>query len=181
MGVLENSKHEAVVRALLVDPEAVGWRAYRSVYRKCSQRAAETGFTRLMKNPEFASRVAELKGVAAEGAVLRAREVLEALSTLACSNMKDYVGEDDLVLPIPSLSRQQAAAVLECTVEYYTEGRGEDARQVKRVRFKLCDKLRALELLGKHHKLFTDKVEHEAGVTLEQLVLASARSRGHPV
>jgi phage terminase small subunit len=56
------------------------------------------------------------------------------------------------------------------TVDTYVEGRGEGAHEVKRVRFKLCDKLGALRDLGRHHKLFTDKVEHEAGKSLEELL-----------
>ena len=40
------------------------------------------------------------------------------------------------------------------------EGRGENAREVKKVRFKLADKRAALVDLGRHHKLFTDKFEH---------------------
>lgn len=38
------------------------------------------------------------------------------------------------------------------------------------------DKTKALELLGKHFKLFTEKVEHSGGLTLEQLVAEAAES-----
>ena len=40
------------------------------------------------------------------------------------------------------------------------EGRGKNAREVKKVRFKLADKRAALVDLGRHHKLFTNKFEH---------------------
>ena len=63
MPVLSNQRHEGVAQAYIADPEKVGWRAYKSVYPNSSQHAAETGFSRLLlKNAEFASRVAELQG-----------------------------------------------------------------------------------------------------------------------
>ena len=74
--------------------------------------------------------------------------------------MQDYVGEDDVTVPVAALTRDQAAAIQECTVEHYTEGSGASARQVKRIKFKLADKRAALVDLGRHHKLFTDKFEH---------------------
>jgi hypothetical protein len=40
-------------------------------------------------------------------------------------------------------------------------------------KFKQADKIRALELLGKYRKLWTDKAEHAGKVTLEQLVCGS--------
>jgi hypothetical protein len=60
-----------VARALIADPAGVGWRAYKSVYPKCSRHAAETGYTRLSKNADFAARIDELKAAAAEGAAVR--------------------------------------------------------------------------------------------------------------
>ena len=38
-------------------------------------------------------------------------------------------------------------------------GRGEEARDVRRIKFKLHDKLNALEKLGKHVGMFKEKVE----------------------
>lgn len=45
-------------------------------------------------------------------------------------------------------------------------------------KLKFHDKLRALELLGKHLKLFTEKVEHSGNLTLEELVLAANKREG---
>jgi phage terminase small subunit len=163
MTILSNPKHEAVAQAFIADASKVGWRAYKAVYPRASQRAAETQFSRLLKNVEFAGRIAEMQAQAAEGAVLSARQVLEGLSRLASSNMKDYmrVGPDgDPVLDFGNLTDDQAAALCEVTVETFMVGAGKDAREVRRVKFKLADKLGPLVALGRHHKLFTDKHEH---------------------
>jgi phage terminase small subunit len=53
-----------------------------------------------------------------------------------------------------NLSREQATALSEFTVADFKTGRGEDARQVRRVRVKMHDKIRALIALGKHLGLF---------------------------
>jgi hypothetical protein len=58
------------------------------------------------------------------------------------------------------LTREQAAAIQEITLDAYTEGRGEQVREVKRTRFKLADKRGALELLGKHLKLWVERTEN---------------------
>jgi phage terminase small subunit len=176
MPPLCNAKHEAVVQAYIADPAKVGWRAYTSAYPQSSRRAAETAFGRLMKDKAFDARVTELLTEAAQGVVATAREVLEELTKIALANMLDYmkVGPNgDPVLDFSSLTRNQGAVLHEVTVDTYVEGRGDEAREVKRVRFKLCDKLGALRDLGRHHKLFTDKTEIEVGKTLEQLIADS--------
>ena len=77
--------------------------------------------------------------------------------------MLDYmkIGPDgDPVLNFAKLTRNQAAALVEVTVEDFLDGRSEDAREVRKVKFKLADKRGALDLLGKHLGLFRDRVEH---------------------
>lgn len=172
---LANTKHEAVALAYLTDPEHIGWRAYASVYPKCNQHAAETQWSRLLKNVEFAARIAELGTAAAQGAVMSANEVLEELSKLARSNMLDYIGNSGQLLDLSQLTREHAAAVQEVTTQTYTERNGEDSEPVKRVKFKLYDKRAALVDLGKHHVLFTEKHVHEFGGVAERLAAALER------
>jgi phage terminase small subunit len=157
-------------------------RAYKSVYPKSSRRAAETGFGRLLKNAEFSARIAELAEQAAQGAVMAARDVLEELSRIGRANMLDYLraGPDgDPVLDWSRLTRDQAAALIEVTVEDFLDGRGENAREVRRVRFKLASKIDALELLGKHHKLYVERHVYDFGAGIaERLAAAIARVDG---
>jgi hypothetical protein len=130
----------------------------------------------LQKNVEFAARIAELGKKAAQGAVMTAQQVLEELTKLACANMQDFVGDDDVTLSIASLDQNRAAAIQEYTVEHYVEGHGEEAKPVKKIKLKLADKLRALELLGKHYALFTERHVHELGGVAERLAAALARA-----
>jgi len=67
--------------------------------------------------------------------------------------------DGDPYLDFSKLTRDQAAALAEVTVEDFKDGRGEDARNVRKVRFKLADKKGALVDLGRHFGLFREKVE----------------------
>lgn len=164
MPLLTNAKHEAVAQAYIVDPERIGADAYRAIYPKSSKRAAATAWTRLLKNKAFAARLDELLGVIAEKAELTGAEVLEEIRRVAFANMADYMraGPDgDPVLDFSALTREQAACLVEVSVEDFKDGRGDDARDVRRVKFKLADKLGALGMLGKHFGLLKERHLHE--------------------
>jgi phage terminase small subunit len=89
--------------------------------------------------------------------------VLGELAKIGFANMADYmtVGPDGApTLNFKDLTRDQAAALIEITVEEFRDGRT-DAREVRRVKFKLADKKGALVDLGKHLGLFIER--HEIG------------------
>ncbi|MCK0923723.1 terminase small subunit [Acinetobacter pittii] len=89
--------------------------------------------------------------------------VMRELEKIGFSNMLDYItitNEGDPVTDFSTLTRDQAAAISEIVVEEYTEGRGDDARNVKRTKFKLSDKRSALVDMGKHLGMFKDHLVH---------------------
>jgi hypothetical protein len=180
MAALANAKHEEVALAYMGDPRKIGWRAYRKVYSKSSQRAAEAAFSRLLRNAEFSARVAELQAQAAEVAVMAAREVLIELSRIGRANMADFVqafGCGDPVAAVDQLTPEQTAALGEVTVEQFMDGAG--AREVRRIKFKLIAKIPALELLGKHYRLFVERHVRDLGAGVaERLAAAIARVEG---
>jgi phage terminase small subunit len=161
MAVLKNSRHEAFARAIVEGKS--GRDAYQAAGYKSKNRAADANASRLIANDNIAARIAELQKEAAKGAVMTGREVLEELSRLGRANMLDYmrIGPDgDPVLNFAALTRDQAAALVEVTVEDFLDGRGEDVCEVRRVKFKLADKRGALVDLGKLLGLFKERVEH---------------------
>ncbi len=76
------------------------------------------------------SKVAELIGVRVEQAVMRANEVLSELSAIAKADWQDFL----------EIRRDKDGDVIDATL-------------------KLSDKIKSLELLGKYHKLFSDRVD----------------------
>lgn len=160
-----NLKQQRFVAEYLVDKNATQ-SAIRAGY---SAKTAYSQGQRLLKHVEVAELIATKAEKQVEKLDITAERVLRELALLGFANMEDYmrVGSDgDPYLDFSALSRDQAAALQEVTVEDFKEGRGEDARDVRRVKFKLADKRAALVDLGKHLKLFTEKVEHSGEVSL---------------
>jgi hypothetical protein len=82
---------------------------------------------------------------------------VDELARVAFANMLDYIkvtADGGVSVDLSQLERDTAAAILEVVVDTYVDGRGENAKEVKRVRFKLADKRAALVDLGKHLGLF---------------------------
>lgn len=128
-----------------------------------SAKTAYAQASRLLKNVKVAEAVVLGKAALAERAKLSADKVIAELAKIGFANMADYMKatpEGDPYLDFASLTRDQAAALQEVTVDRYIEGHGEDAREVKRVRFKLGDKRAALTDLGRHFGIFNpERVE----------------------
>ncbi len=95
--------------------------------------------------------------------------IVEELAKIGFSNMLDYMraGTDgDPYLDFSNLTREQAAALAEVTVEDFKDGRGEDARDVRRIKFKLHDKKGALVDLAKMLGFMVEKHEHTGEISL---------------
>lgn len=113
-------------------------------------------------NKRFAVEIAQAQAVRSKRTEITQDAVLRELAKIGFSNMLDYVSVTDggdLVPDFSALTRDQAAAIGEVTIEEYTEGRGDDAQNVKRTKFKLSDKRAALVDMGRHLGMFKDKVE----------------------
>jgi phage terminase small subunit len=110
---------------------------------------------------------------------ITAEKVLQELALLGFANMMDYmtITGSDAYVDFSKLTRDQAAAIQEITVDETGGGGGDNKREaVQRTRFKLASKRDSLELLGKHLKLFTDRVEVTGDDALLQR-LAAGRER----
>lgn len=169
------SKQQLFVDEYMIDRNATQ-AAIRAGY---SAATAEQQGSRLLRNVQVKAAVDERVSKMAEKLEISAERVLRELALIGFSNMADYMRpgfEGDPVLDFSNLTRDQAAALAEVTVEDFKDGRGEDARDVRRVKFKLSDKRAALVDLGRHLKLFTDKLEHDVSADLAS-VLQAAKER----
>jgi phage terminase small subunit len=154
-----DTRHAVFAREYVIDLNAT--RA--AIAAGYSKKTAYSAGARLLRNVEVQKLIESLTEKRAAKLDITADRVLGELAKMAFANMDDYIkttATGDAFIDLSKLSRNHAAAIQEITVDEYTEGRGDEARQVKRTRFKLADKRGSLELLGKHLKLFTDKVEH---------------------
>lgn len=181
---LKNAKHEAVLQAYVADPQRVGFKAYLVVYPKSSDAAAKTGFSRLLKNADFARRLRTLADRVTEKVVERAvittEQVLEELAKIGFANMLDYAkisGEGEPYISMSEVTRDQAAAIASFTVEDFKDGRGEDARDVRKVTFKLHDKRAALVDIGSHLGMFKKELKIDGKLELVPVVNLNASGR----
>ena len=127
-----------------------------------SESTAAAQASRLLTKSNVKALVAKLKGKLETKLDISAERTLNEIGLLAFSNMMDYMEKDESgrwVGSLKNLTRDQAAAIQEIR-EDHTGGAGDGERRlVLRTTFKLSDKHRALESLGRFHKLFTDRIE----------------------
>ncbi|MFN3856552.1 MAG: terminase small subunit [Caulobacter sp.] len=118
-----------------------------------SRRTATSIASENLRKPHIADHIATLKAERSERTRITTDRVVQELGLLGFANMADYttVQEDgSIVFDFSGLDRDKAAAIGELTVEEFMDGKGENARPVRRTRFKLSDKRGALVALLEH-------------------------------
>lgn len=156
-----SAKQQRFVEEYVVDLNATQ-AAIRAGY---SEKTAYSQGQRLLKHVEVAAIIAEHQERLANRAEVTAERILQELARIAFVDPRAIFAEDGSVKPIPEWEEDIARALSGCEVTEEFAGRGADREQVgftKKVKF--WDKRGALELLGKHLALFTDKVEHSGKV-----------------
>ena len=166
---LENERHELFCIEAASRNNAT--RSYMQVYPDASYRSARAASIRLLGDEGVSKRVAFLKTQAAENLKFDKSRVLLEISKLAFSDIRDLFRPDGSLIPPHELDADIAAAVVSMEYEELTAGEGESKRVIgRRIKLKLADKTRNLELLGKHLKLFVDKVEVVHKYSLEDIL-----------
>jgi phage terminase small subunit len=152
--------------------------AYRGAYStaRMTDKQIWEESCKLLKHPKVAQRIEELRErvrqIAEERFDINVEKVLRELSLIGFANMLDYVTpqvDGTAFVDLSKLTRNQAAAIQEVTVEGFKEGKGETTRDVKKVRFKLADKRAALVDLGKHLGMFVERREVGGAIKIQML------------
>ena len=134
-----------------------------------SKKTAESQGSRLLTNVEVRKLIDDLKLARAEKLEITKDRVLREIAKSAFSNILDYMEvqpDGTAIVDLSNMTREQAAALGEITVDSYTEGNGEELKDVKRVKIKLNDKGKALDQLGRHLQLFTDRIDLSGAVDI---------------
>ena len=124
-----------------------------------SEKSVMSQACQLLKNPKVQKGINEaLENYGLKHDVLKKR-VLDQLANIAFSDITDFQewsGDYATLKDSKGLTKGQRAAIQEVKVTTITK---EDSA-THSVHVKLCSKEKALELLGKHLGMFTDKIEH---------------------
>lgn len=127
-----------------------------------SERSAEVTACRMLRTPKIKAAIDKALEKRCAKIEITGDRVLQEIAKIGFSNLTDFMqwGPGGVKLKSSDeLTVEQAACVSE-VVETTTESGGS-------IRFKLHDKLSALEKLGKHLKLFTDVSEQKVDFTDE--------------
>jgi phage terminase small subunit len=167
MPILDDPKHEKFANLL-----AKGTKQ-NAAYKAAGYKPNASHASRLARNGKVEARVAELQAAAAEKTGIDIQQVLEELIKIGFANMRDYIrvtDDGDPFVDLSELSRDQAAAIQSVAVEDFKEGRGKDAREVRKVTFKLHDKRAALVDIGEHLGMFKKTLELGDGMMLVPVI-----------
>ena len=154
----------------------VGAMAYRRLHPSAKGSTARPEACRLLRRPAVQRLIKEIRAKAAEKVVAELAALIDELRNVAFANPLDYLTINERgepVIDLSALTPEQAAAIAETTVENFTDARGERKREVRRVKVRHHDKLAAIRLLAQISGHLKDRIEHEAGPTLADLVAAS--------
>lgn len=166
-----------VVPAGLTDKEARFVQEYCTDFN-ATQAAIRAGYSKksaekigyeVRRKPEIDAAIEDFLRRAAERCEITHDELVGRLVPIIRANIFDFgrvTEQGDFVIDFAQVTRAKAEAIGEIEVHDYVDGRGEDARDVKRTKFKLYDKpstvMNAAKLLG----YVKDRVEHSGDVTV---------------
>ena len=155
------AKQARFVDEYLVDLNATQ-AAIRAGYSR--KRADAIGFENLRK-PEIESAVQAAMGRRSARTEVTAERVLEELAKIAFGDVRSIFDESGALRRISDLGDNAAACIAGCDIVTVSKGEGEVEYVAK---IKMTDKIRALELCGRHLGMFKDKLEVEGALVIER-------------
>ena len=168
-------KQKMFARQYLIDLNATQ-AAIRAGYSR--KYASETG-RKILKRQDIATMIRKDMEKRAKRLEITADMLLQEIAKLAFSDVRRIFDDQGRLLPVSQLPPDVAASVSSVKVVTSSIPRTDPVEVVHTSEIKFWDKKGALELLGKHLKLFTDKLEHSGSVTVglaERIKAARERS-----
>jgi phage terminase small subunit len=172
VGELKNSRQE-----LFAQNVAKGMPAYEAYleagYKPNTKEETTRGCaSRLRSNAIIAARILELQKKGTEKALVEIADVVKGFLRIANADIGDAFDEHGKLKPIHEIPKELRLAMNGIDIEEIID-RQTGALDGYTKKFKLAEKTKALEALGRYLKMFTDKVEHTGTFTIEQLIVDS--------
>lgn len=144
-----------------------------------SEKNATEQASRLLTKANVKAHVQKLLDQRSERTAITADLVLQELLKVAKSDLRKLFDDSGKLLSVDEWPDDVALAVSSVEVEELFDGHGKDKTHIGYTKkLRLWDKIRSLELLGKHLKLFTDRVDITGRITLADLVTESLKKDG---
>jgi len=122
-----------------------------------SEKTAYSQGQRLLKNVEAQKLVQSKMGDRSDRTQITQDRVLDEIAAIAFGDIRKLFNEDGTLKPITDLDDDAAKIIAGFDINTVI---GDEFGGIKTTKVKTNDKLRSLEMLGKHLVLFTDKHEH---------------------
>lgn len=133
-----------------------------------SPKSAHSIATENMQKPAVRTRIDKALATRSKRTGVNADRVVRELARVAFVNPSDVIDMDNATLKADATD-DDTAAVASVKVKTIPTADGQGVER----EIKMADKLKALELLGRHLGMFTDKVEHSGAIDTGSAALAS--------
>lgn len=145
-----------------------------------SDSTATTKHSDVFGQPEVEEYIRRKQALSAQKSNISLDWILGELKQIATANLGDIIEidtEGNMSLDYTKLTPELRKALQNVVIDEITEGRGPNARKIKRIKVGLSDKLRAFDMIIRHAGLSKDKVVVDVeGDLVERLVRARRRS-----
>ena len=178
---LKNDKHERFCQEYLIDLN----RTQAAIRAKYSEKTANEQGSRLLANVSIQERIAELQKERAERTEVTQDMVIKELAIVGFSDLADYIriNEDTGAIIAKSFEempegKSRALQSIKEDRVIKEDAKGEQVTVYDKINFRLHDKLKALELIGKHLGMFVEKFD--VGDELKKLLIERIITKENP-
>jgi phage terminase small subunit len=136
-----------------------------------SKKGADVAAIRLLGNARISAEIDRIVGEQLDELKIQDKSILRGINNVADLDPGRMFDEKGNMLDIPDLPEEVRKCISGFDFVTLYEGGGDQKHafgQLRKIRF--SDRLKALELLGRYKKLFTDKVEHGLDDETKRLV-----------
>jgi len=143
-----------------------------------SPKAAAVQASKLMKNPKVRKFIESHMHKAEKHAEITVSQIIQEIGRLAFTDIGGLFDDDNNLKNVKDWPIELRRAVSSVEIDALFDGQGQDREQIGETKkVKLWDKTKALEMLGRWRKLFTDKFElHDKSSLAERLKKARERA-----
>jgi phage terminase small subunit len=164
--LLEDPRHEVFCRKFAANNNAT--KSYMIAFPGCSYESARAAGSRLLAENNIKVRIAQIQKERLDRIEVTDQKIINELAKLAFTKEDDFYHENGRVKAPHELDPHDAAAVQSRKIKVVElfDGKGKDAVAIgtaTTTEFKLHSKTDALQLLMRHRKMLTDKVEMDHG------------------
>jgi phage terminase small subunit len=173
-----NERQSRFVDEYLKDLNAT--QAYiRSGYAK---EGAAPSAAKLLTNTKIAEEVSRRRKIQGSQLSISAERIMNEIAKVAFGSLGDIItihADGSASFNLADATPDHIAALSSYQVEEFMDGGGDDARPVRRMKITQHDKLKALELAGRHLGMWNDKIKLDVDTLLvDRLLEGRKRARG---